>query len=204
MYTPCPKKPVRQSRTPRSRREVEPPQQPHIVSFRLSPAEFEQLNSHLAETGVNRSDFVRRAVMSMARGEMIFTEVMPMAVTGIERDVFELRKALAQQAEFIKVLAAASIGAAALSMNKPGSTLAENQDRVQMAIDLAFKAAPQIIGLCLQLNPGPSMGRGIRESRAPCWGRRAGLSKQVRDAQDGGDGHIGRDGYRSARPHGFP
>jgi len=68
--------------------------------------------------------------------------------------VFELRKALAQQAEFIKVLAAASVGAAALSMNKPGSTLAENQDRVQMAIDLAFKAAPQIIGLCLQLNPG--------------------------------------------------
>jgi hypothetical protein len=91
-----PKKPVRQSRpSSRSRHGVEPPQQPHIVSFRLSPAEFEQLNSHLAEIGTNRSDFVRRAVMSMARGEMKFTEVMPMAVTGIERDVFELRKALA-------------------------------------------------------------------------------------------------------------
>jgi hypothetical protein len=83
-----PKKPARQSRASRSRRGVEPPQQPHIVSFRLSPAEFEQLNSHLAEIGINRSDFVRRAVMSMARGEMKFTEVMPMAVTGIERDVF--------------------------------------------------------------------------------------------------------------------
>jgi hypothetical protein len=149
-----PKKFVPQSRTPRSRREVKPPQQPHIVSFRLSPSEFEKLESHVEATGTNRSDFVRRAVMSMARGEMKFTEVMPMAVTGIERDVFELRKALAQQSEFIKVLAAASVGAAALSMNKPGSTLAENQDRVQMAIDLAFKAAPQIIGLCLQLNPG--------------------------------------------------
>jgi hypothetical protein len=44
-----PKKFVPQSRAPRSRREVKPPQQPHIASFRLSPAEFEQLNSHLAE-----------------------------------------------------------------------------------------------------------------------------------------------------------
>lgn len=76
-----PKKPARQARASRSRREVEPPQQPHIVSFWLSPAEFAQLNSHLAETGINWSDFVRRAVMSMARGEMKFTEVMPMAVT---------------------------------------------------------------------------------------------------------------------------
>ena len=87
-----PKKPTHASRASRSRRAVEPPQQPHIVSFRLSPAEFEQLNAHIAETGVNRSDFVRRAVMSMARGEMKFTEVMPMAVSGIERDVFELRQ----------------------------------------------------------------------------------------------------------------
>lgn len=162
-----PKKPARQTRASRSQRAVELPQQPHIVSFRLSPAEFEQLNAHIAETGVNRSDFVRRAVMSMARGEMKFTEVMPMAVSGIERDVFELRQALAQQAEFIKVLAAASVGAAALSMNKPGSTLAENQERVQMAIDLAFKAAPQIIGMCLQLNPalgakGDSSGKPQR------------------------------------------
>ena len=149
-----PKKPARQARASRSRREVEPPQQPHIVSFRLSPAEFARLNSHLAETGVNRSDFVRRAVMSMARGEMKFTEVMPMAVTGIERDVFELRKALAQQAELIKVLAAAAIGTAALQMNKEGSTLADNQRRVDKAIDLAITAAPQIIGRCLQLNPG--------------------------------------------------
>jgi hypothetical protein len=150
-----PKKFVRQSRpSPRSRREVEPPQQPHIVSFRLSPSEFEQLNSHLAEIGINRSDFVRRAVMSMARGEMKFTEVMPMAVTGIERDVFELRKALAQQAELIKILAAASVGTAALLMNKEGSTLADNQRRVDKAIDLAITAAPQIIGRCLQLNLG--------------------------------------------------
>jgi hypothetical protein len=116
------------SRVPRATltARVKPPQQPHIVSFRLSPAEFEQLNSHLAETGVNRSDFVRRAVMSMARGEMNFTEVMPMAVTGIVRDVFELRQALAQQAEFIKILAAASVGTAALLMNKEGSTLADS------------------------------------------------------------------------------
>jgi hypothetical protein len=148
-----PKKFVPQSRVPRSRREVKPPQQPHIVSFRLSPSEFEQLESHVAQTGVNRSDFVRRAVMSMARGEMKFTEVMPMAVTGIERDVFELRKALAQQAELIKVLAAASVGTAALLMNKEGATRAENQQRVDKAIDLAITAAPQIIGRCLQLNP---------------------------------------------------
>ena len=46
-----------------------------------------------------------------------------MAVTGIERDVFELRKALAQQAEVIKILAAASVGTAALLMEKAGSTL---------------------------------------------------------------------------------
>lgn len=149
-----PKKFVPQSRAPRSRREVKPPQQPHIVSFRLSPAEFEQLNSHLAEAGINRSDFVRRAVMSMVRGEMKFSEVMPMAVTGIERDVCELRKALAQQSEFIKILAAASVGTAALLMNKEGSTLADNQRRVDKAIDLAITAAPQIIGRCLQLNPG--------------------------------------------------
>ena len=75
-----PKKPVRQSRTSRSRREVEPPQQPHIVSFRLNPSEFEQLNSHLAEIGPNRSDFIRPAVMSAVLGQMSFTEVMPMAV----------------------------------------------------------------------------------------------------------------------------
>ena len=149
-----PKKPTRPSRASRSRRAVEPPQQPHIVSFRLSPSEFAQLESHLGRIGTNRSDFIRHAVTSAVLGQMSFTDVMPMAVTGIERDVFELRKALAQQSEFIKVLAAASVGAAALSMNKPGSTLAENQDRVQTAIDLAFKAAPQIIGLCLQLNPG--------------------------------------------------
>lgn len=153
-----PKKPVRQSRTSRSRREVKPPQQPHIVSFRLSPSEFAQLESHVERTGTNRSEFIRHVVTSAVLGQMSFTDVMPMAVAvavaGIERDVFELRKALAQQSEFIKVLAAALVGAAALSMNKPGSTLAENQDRVQMAIDLAFKAAPQIIGLCLQLNPG--------------------------------------------------
>jgi hypothetical protein len=92
--------------------------------------------------------------MSMARGEMKFTEVMPMAVTGIERDVYELRKALAQQAELIKILAAASVGTAALLMNKEGSTLADNQRRVDKAIDLAITAAPQIIGRCLQLNPG--------------------------------------------------
>jgi hypothetical protein len=90
--------------------------------------------------------------MSIARGEMKFTEVMPMAVTGIERDVFELRKALAQQAELIKILAAASVGTAALLMNKEGSTLADNQRRVDKAIDLAITAAPQIIGRCLQLN----------------------------------------------------
>jgi hypothetical protein len=149
-----PKKFVPQSRTPRSRREVKPPQQPHIVSFRLSPSEFEKLESHVEAIGINRSDFVRRAVMSMARGEMKFTEVMPMAVTGIERDVFELRKALAQQAELIKILAAASVGTAALLMNKEGSTLADNQRRVDKAIDLAITAAPQIIGRCLQLNPG--------------------------------------------------
>jgi Arc/MetJ-type ribon-helix-helix transcriptional regulator len=116
-----PKKFVPQSRAPRSRREVKPPQQPHIVSFRLSPSEFEKLESHVEAIGINRSDFVRRAVMSMARGEMKFTEVMPMAVTGIERDVYELRKALAQQAELIKILAAASVGTAALLMNKEGS-----------------------------------------------------------------------------------
>jgi hypothetical protein len=46
-----PKKPVRQSRTSRPRREVKPPQQPHIVSFRLSPSEFEQLESHGKRTG---------------------------------------------------------------------------------------------------------------------------------------------------------
>lgn len=42
------------------------PQQPHIVSFRPSLPEFEQLNSHVEQIGMNRSDFVRRAVMSMA------------------------------------------------------------------------------------------------------------------------------------------
>jgi hypothetical protein len=101
-----PKKFVPQSRTPRSRREVKPPQQPHIVSFRLSPSEFEKLESHVEATGTNRSDFIRRVVMSAVRQEMSFSDVMPTAVAGIERDVFELRRALAQQAEFIKVLAA--------------------------------------------------------------------------------------------------
>jgi hypothetical protein len=148
-----PKKFVPQSRAPRSRREVKPPQQPHIVSFRLSPSEFEKLNSHLEQIRTNRSDFIRRVVMTGVRGEMSFKDVMPMAVTGIERDVFELRKALAQQAELIKILAAASVGTAAL-MNKEGSTLADNQRRVDKAIDLAITAAPQIIGRCLQLNPG--------------------------------------------------
>ena len=104
-----PKKPARQARASRSRREVEPPQQPHIVSFRLSPTEFEQLNSHLAETGINRSDFVRRAVMSTARGEMKFTEVMPMAVTGkrlraLEAENARLKKLLAEAALGIEVL----------------------------------------------------------------------------------------------------
>jgi hypothetical protein len=149
-----PKKFVPQSRAPRSRREVKPPQQPHIVSFRLSPSEFEKLNSHLEQIRTNRSDFIRRVVMTGVRGEMSFKDVMPMAVTGIERDVFELRKALAQQAELIKILAAASVGTAALLMNKEGSTLADNQRRVDKAIDLAITAAPQIIGRCLQLNPG--------------------------------------------------
>jgi len=149
-----PKKPVRQSRTLRSRREVKPPQQPHIVSFRLSPAEFEQLETHVEATGTNRSEFIRHVVTSAVLGQMSFTEVMPMAVTGIERDVFELRNALAQQAELIKILAAASIGTAAQLMNKEGVGLAENQRRVNSAIELAFEAAPQIIGRCLQLNPG--------------------------------------------------
>ena len=48
-----PKKFVPQSRTPRSRREVKPPQQPHIVSFRLSPSEFAQLESHVEATAQN-------------------------------------------------------------------------------------------------------------------------------------------------------
>ncbi len=113
-----PKKFVPQSRAPRSRRGVKPPQQPHIVSFRLSPSEFAQLESQVEATGTNRSDFISRVVMSAVRQEMKFTEVMPMAVTGIERDVFELRKALAQQAEVIKILVAASVGTAALLMNK--------------------------------------------------------------------------------------
>lgn len=95
-----PKKFVPQSRAPRSRREVKPPQQPHIVSFRLSPFEFEQLESHVESTGTNRSEFIRHVVTSAVLGQTSFTEVMPMAVAGIERDVFELRKALAQQAEF--------------------------------------------------------------------------------------------------------
>jgi hypothetical protein len=149
-----PKKPVRQSRTSRSRREVKPPQQPHIVSFRLSPAEFEQLESHVESTGTNRSEFIRHVVTSAVLGQTSFTEVMPMAVTGIERDVFELRKALAQQAELIKILAAASVGTAALLMNKEGSTLEDNQRRIDKAIDLAFKNAPLIIEHCLRVNPG--------------------------------------------------
>ena len=149
-----PKKFVPQSRAPRSRREVKPPQQPHIVSFRLSPSEFEQLESHVESTGTNRSEFIRHVVTSAVLGQMSFTEVMPMAVTGIERDVFELCKALAQQAELSKILAAAAIGTTALQMNNEGSTLAENQRRVDKAIDLAITAAPQIIGRCLQLNPG--------------------------------------------------
>jgi arsenate reductase-like glutaredoxin family protein len=85
---------------------------------------------------------------------MRLAQRLPMAVTGIERDVFELRKALAQQAEVIKILAAASLGTAALLMNKEGATRAENQQRVDKAIDLAIMAAPQIIGRGLQLNPG--------------------------------------------------
>jgi hypothetical protein len=48
-----PKKFVPQSRAPRSRREVKPPQQPHIVSFRLSPSEFEKLESHVEAIGVS-------------------------------------------------------------------------------------------------------------------------------------------------------
>ena len=85
---------------------------------------------------------------------MKFTELMPTAVVGIERDVYELRKALAQQAELIKILAAASVGTAALLMKKEGSTFADNQRRVDSTIDLAFKNAPLIIEHCLRLNPG--------------------------------------------------
>lgn len=77
-----------------------------------------------------------------------------MAVTGIERDVFELRQALAQQAELIKILAAISVRTAVLLMNEEGSTFADNRRRIDKAIDLAITAALQIIGCCLQLEPG--------------------------------------------------
>ena len=79
-----PKKFVPQSRMPRSRREVKPPQQPHIVSFRLSPAEFDQLESHVESTGTNRSEFIRHAVTSAVVGQMSFTDLMmPMAVSWV-------------------------------------------------------------------------------------------------------------------------
>jgi hypothetical protein len=154
MYTPCPKSSVPQSRAPRSRREVKPPQQPHIVSFRLSPFEFEQFESHVESTGTNRSEFIspRRDVGGTRADELHRGDAD--GGPGIERDVFELRTAMAQQTELIKILAAASVGTAALLMNKEGSTLADNQRRVDKAIDLAITAAPQIIGRCLQLNPG--------------------------------------------------
>jgi len=58
MCTPYPKSsfpiPARHGR-----REVGPPKQPHIVSFRLSPSEFKKLESHAEATGTNRSDFIR-------------------------------------------------------------------------------------------------------------------------------------------------
>jgi len=74
-----PKKLVRQSGTSRSRREVNPPQQPHIVSFRLSSSGFQQLESHLGRIGTNRSDYIQQAVTSIVLGQIFFTDVMPMA-----------------------------------------------------------------------------------------------------------------------------
>ncbi len=76
-----PKRPVRQSRTSRSRREVQLPQQPHITSFRLSPPKSDELNLHLADSGTKRSDFIRHAVTSPVRGLTTLAPVMPMAVT---------------------------------------------------------------------------------------------------------------------------
>ena len=152
VYT-MPKTPARRPRRARQLKEPKPARQPHVVSVRLSPFEFEQLESHVANIGTNRSDFIRHAVTSAVMGQLSFTDLMPMAVTGIERDVFELRRELAQQSEVIKCLAAASIGTAALLLRKEDSTHADNQRRVDNAVDLAFKNAPLIIEHCLRWNP---------------------------------------------------